>query len=103
MKIFTVTTQSKFDYDFSVETIKHGAFTSFKAALARLKDVVEDFKTAHKEDFEEYSDKENYEDEDSGALVIYEDFDKGYWGCHYGCQEHYESHQICIDEWEVES
>lgn len=103
MKIFTVTTQSKFDYDFSVETIKHGAFTSFEAALERLKDVVEDFKMAHKKPFDRYSDKEYYPDEESGCLVIYEDYENGYWGCHYGYEEHYECHQICIDEWEVES
>ena len=98
MKIFTVTTQSKIDYDFSVTTIKHGAFTNFEAALKRLKDVVEDFKMAHRKDFEEYSNKGYYE----GALVIYEDFEKGYWGCDYGFQEHHEEHHICIDEWEVE-
>lgn len=102
MKFFTVTTQSKIDYDFSATTIKHGAFTSFDAALKRLKDVVEDFKMAHRKDFEKYSNKEYYENETEGALVVYEDFERGYWGCEYGLQEHHEGHQICIDVWEVE-
>lgn len=102
MKIYTVSTLSKIDYDFSVETLKHGAFKSLDAALVRLKEVVEAFKVKHQDDFEEYSDRENYEDEDSGALMIYENFNEGWWVCHYGFEEHYEKHQIYIEEWEVE-
>ncbi len=102
MKFFTVSTLSKIDYDFSVETLKHGAFVSFDAALVRLKEVVEKFKAKHQDDFETYSDEEEYPDEDSGALVVTEDYEAGYWCCHFGFEEHYENHQICIDEWEVE-
>lgn len=102
MKFFTVTTMSKYDYTFSVETEKHGAFTSFDAALKRLKEVVEKFKENYKDEFEEYSDSELYEDENDGALTIYEDYETGYWSCGFGFEERHESHQICIDEWEAE-
>lgn len=103
MKFFTVTTMSKCDYAFSVETEKHGAFTSFDAALKRLKEVVEKFKKDYKGEFEEYSNSEYYENEDDGALTIYEDYETGYWFCGFGFEERHEEHQVCIDEWEVEA
>ena len=102
MKFYTVTTQSKFDYTFSVETEKHGAFMNFDAALNKLKEVVEKFKKEYKEEFKEYSNSEYYEDENDGALTVCEDYETGYWFCGFGFEEHHEEHQICIDEWEVE-
>lgn len=104
---YTVSTTSKVDYDFSVTCTKHGAFTSFAAAVERLKQVVEKFKEEHKKELEKYSDENAYpvpgdNDEYNGSLIITEEFALGYWCCTFGCDEHYEEHQICVDEWEIE-
>lgn len=100
--VYVVSTQSKIDYDFSVEDIRHGGFRSFDHALERLKEIVEAFKKKHQKDFEKYSDAELYPDEDSGALVITEDFEDGYWSCRFGYQEDYECHIIYIDKIAIE-
>lgn len=101
-KIYVVTTQSKIDYDFSVETIKHGAFNCFDNAVERLKKEVRKFKKAHKDDYKEYTNKDYYEDEDNGAWTEYKGFEDGYWGVHFGFEEHYESHQITVEEFIIE-
>ena len=101
-KVYTVTTLSKCDYSFSVETKKHGAFTSFESALTRLKEVVEKFKKSYEKEFEEYSNVEIYDNEQDGLLTIYEDYETGYWFCSFGFEERHESHCITIDEWEIE-
>ena len=44
-KIYVVTTQSVFDYDASVISLKHGAFVDPQNALNRLIEVVAEFKT----------------------------------------------------------
>lgn len=102
MKIYTVTKQSKIDYDFSVETEKYGAFLDFDAAVKRMKKVVKELKAELKDNIKEYSDKETYIDEDNGLYTEYKDFENGYWACNYGFQENYESYQVCVDVFEVE-
>lgn len=101
-KIYTVTTLSKVDYDFSVEVKRHGAFESFDKAVKRLKSVVKDFKNKYIGDYEKYSNTEKYPDEESGAWTVIEDFENGYWRVSFGYEEDYELHQICIDEYKVE-
>ena len=101
-KIYTVTTLSKADYDFSVEMLKHGAFESFDKAVEKLKSVVKDFKQRYVKIFEKYSNIENYPDEESGAWTETIDFDAGYWHVSFGYDEHYESHHICVDEYKIE-
>ena len=103
MKIYTVTTMSKRDYDFSVETIKHGAFFEKENALARLLKEVKKFKSAHKSEKKEYTNKDYYEDEENGAWTEYENFVDGYWCVEFGFEEHHECHQICIDEFDLDA
>lgn len=101
-KIYVVTTQSQCDYDFSVTTLKHGAFFDPQNALNRLIEVVKTFKSNHEYEFNKYSNKECYVDELNGALVETEDFENGYWSCSFGFQDDHQCHSICIDEFNVE-
>lgn len=101
-KIYVVVTQSKRDYDFSVETIKHGAFNSFSNAVERLQKEVKKFKKNHKDDRKEYTNKDYYEDELNGAWTEYEDFKNGYWSVSFGFEEHYENHTITVEEFIIE-
>ena len=101
-KIYVVMTQGKVDYDFSVTTLKHGAFNKFKNAVERLKKEIEAFKIKHAADYKRYSNADEYEDEDNGAWTEYQDFEKGYWCVTFGYDKWYESHQITIEEFEME-
>lgn len=98
-KVYTVHYQQKLDYDFSVETINCGCFKMKEIAIAALNKVVEKVKAEHEDDIEKYSDLEEYPDEESGGLHIYDDGE--YFHMNFGYQEHYESHTVWYDEWEV--
>jgi hypothetical protein len=101
-KIYVVMTQSKIDYDFSVTTIKHGAYNDRSKAITRLKREVEKFKAEHLDDCTKYSNTDIYHDEDNGAWTECECYNTGYWGVTFGCMEDYESHQITIEAFEIE-
>lgn len=101
-KVYVVTTLSKYDYDFSVITLKHGAFLNHSNALKKLLEVVEEFKKVNAGKLNTYSDNFEHPDEKSGVLVITEDFENGYWCCTYGTGDDYECHQICISEFDIE-
>ena len=98
-KVYTVQCQDKYDYDFSVETTNHGCFKSKEDAMEALRKVVANVKTDCKEDMEEYSDADEYPDEDEGALYINEEDD--FFFMAFGYQENHETHTVWIDEWEV--
>lgn len=102
MKIYTVTTQSQYDYDFSVATMQHGAFFYKDNALRQLTQQIKKFKEAHKDDKKEYSNKDIYPEECDGAWTEYSDFANGYWCVGFGFEQHHECHQICIDEFELD-
>ena len=102
MKIYVVTTQSQYDYDFSVATLKHGAFFYHENALRQLLQQIKKFKTAHKDDKKEYTNKELYREEGDGAWTEFSDLEHGYWCVSFGFEEHHECHQICIDEFELD-
>lgn len=102
MKVYVVTKQSKCDYDFSVETTKHGAFFNFDKAVERVREVVNDFKPSIENEIKRYSDVNVYHDEDGGLYTETDEILEGFWECHYGFEEHYETHCICVDEFEVE-
>jgi hypothetical protein len=101
MKVYTVTTQSKYDYDFSVVTLKHGAFFNKENALKQLLQEIKKFKTQHKDDKKEYTNKEYYQDESDGAWTECTDLAHGYWCVDFGFEERHECHQICIDEFDL--
>lgn len=103
MKIYTVSTMSKIDYDFSVEVIKHGAFASFESAHEQWERAVAEFKYDHWRDIDKYSNKEIYQDEEFGALYMETDDEHGYFCCNFGFEQDFESHQICIDEWDLDN
>ena len=102
MKIYTVTTTEKIDYDFWMNYYKIGAFKKFKNALIKWHDVIELFKISHKQDIIKYSNKEEYPDEESGGIFMSQDDENGYFVCGYGFQEDHQVCVICIDEWEVD-
>ena len=102
MKIYTVTTTEKIDYDFTMNCYKNGAFKKFKNALKKWCNEVEKFKIIHKQDIMKYSNKEEYPDEESGGIFMLQDDEDGYFVCGYGFQEDHQVYVICIDEWKVE-
>ena len=99
MKVYTVHAQHTFDYDFSVEQTNHGCFKNEADAIEMLKNVASTIKEKYEDKMKEYSDKEDYPDEDSGALYIEED-NRIFYMC-FGYQEDRESHTAWIDEWKV--
>ena len=103
MKIYVVSSMDKIDYDFSVEMHKHGCFrpSSRDKAIAKAKEVFESLKYLYEEEIEQYSDKEEYPDEDSGAVYIEEDDEYGYYEISFGTEEHHECHCVYVDEYEV--
>lgn len=101
MKIYIVTTQS--EYELSVETVKHGAYASYISARNKWRNIVQDFMTTHKFEIDKYQNEESYPDEESGHLYMQTDYGNGYFICKYGAEEHRETHQICIDEYELEN
>lgn len=101
-KIYTVVTMIQYDYDFSVESTKHGAFFNRDNALAKLKEVVEKHKNSIANHIEKYSNKEEYYDEDAGAYTETEDYDNNYWCCYYGTRDHRVVHQVTIEEFDIE-
>lgn len=104
MKIYTVESTDKIDYDFSIEQHKLGCFMDRNKALKCAKEGFENIKKIFAKEMEKYSDNELYpsDDWDSGALWVEEDYEGGYYCISYGADENYESHQVCVEEWSVE-
>lgn len=102
MKIYTVERIDKYDYDFSVEISKHGCFTNKEKAVQKAKLVYESMCGAYKDEMIKYSDEVCYEDEASGKLYVEEDAENGYYCIAFGFEEHYECHNVAVEEWELE-
>lgn len=101
MKIYTVQRMDKYDYDFSVELRKCGCFTDKEKAKEKAKSVYKKMCGEYEDDMLEYSDTDMYEDPDEGALDVEEDDENGYYKISFGYQEHYEMHNVAIDEWDL--
>lgn len=101
MEIYTVRGQHKSDYDFSVTEYKLGCFDNKEAAIKRAKEDFESTKVEYAEEIEEYSNEDEYMDEDEGALVIEEDDENGYYSIAFGYEEDHETHVVCVETWEL--
>ena len=104
MKVYTVESTDRIDYDISFEQRKLGCFYDRNKAFQRAKEGFEKVKEIYSKEMQKYSNKELYPDDDwdSGALRIEEDYECGYYCISYGADENYESHQVCVEEWTVE-
>lgn len=104
MKVYTVMSTDRIDYDISFEQRKLGCFYDRNKALQRAKEEFEKVKEIYAKEMQKYSNKELYPDDDwdNGALWVEEDYESGYYCISYGADENYESHQICVDEWIIE-
>ena len=102
MKIYTVERMDKYDYDFSVEIKKYGAFRDRNNALKKAKEVYYSMYGEDEDDIEHYSDKDVYIDEDVGGLYVIEDNEFGYYQISFGADENYEAHSVAVEEWEME-
>ena len=102
MKIYTVQSVDKYDYDFSVEIGRHGAFHEKEGALDVAKEEFKKLKLAYAKEIVIYSDKDDYPDEDCGGLYIEEDSENGYYCLSFGFEEHHERHTIGVDEWKLD-
>ena len=102
MKIYTVERMDKYDYDFSVEIKKYGAFRDRKKAIKKAKEVFNSMCGEYEDDMERYSDKDIYIDEDEGALHVSKDAVFGYYKISFGAEESYECHSVAVEEWEME-
>lgn len=102
MKIYTVERMDKYDYDFSVELKKCGAFEDRKKAIRKAKEVFDSMCGEYEDEMLRYSDKDEYIDEDEGALHVIKDAVFGYYKISFGAEENYEVHSVAVEEWEVE-
>ena len=100
-KVYTVHRQSQYDYDFSVEDINYNCYKTKEEAMVTFCKEVQNIKLICTDDMETYSDKEEYDDEDDGALCINDDIENGYFHMHFGYQENRENHTVWVQEWEV--
>ena len=100
VKIYTVSSMSKIDYDFSVEICNHGAFVNKADAIECAKSEFEQIKKDHAGDIIEYSDIEVYT-ELNGILYMEEDDEYGYYCVSFGAFERYECHSAYVEEWEL--
>jgi hypothetical protein len=99
MKVYTVLRQDKFDYDFSTTLVKCGCYVDKEAAKQKAKSIYEGMCGEYEDEMLEYSDKDNYEDEDDGALYVEEDPENGYYEISFGYEEDHEVHSVAVDEW----
>lgn len=102
MKVYTVERMDKFDYDFSVEIKKYGAFRDRKKAIKRAKEVFDSMCGEYEDDMKRYSDKDVYINEDAGKLYVEKDNVFGYYQISFGADENYEAHSVAVEEWEME-
>ena len=102
MKIYTVQSLNKYDYDFSVELGRHGAFEDKDEAIEVAREEFKKLKLSLAKEIVLYSDKHEYPDEDSGGLYMEEDHERGYFCISFGYEEDYERHSIAVDEWELD-
>lgn len=102
MKIYTVQRKDKFYYDFSVELKKCGCFKDIEEAKRKAKSVYESMCGEYEDEMLEYSDKDEYEDEDDGALYVEEDYENGYYEISFGYEEDHEVHTVAVNEWELQ-
>ena len=99
MRIYTVERMDKYDYDFSVEIKKYGAFKDRKKAIRKAKEVYETMCGEYKDGMAKYS---NEEDEASGKTRVEEDAENGYYLVAFGHDEDYECHNVAVNEYEIE-
>ena len=103
MKVYTVQRQDKFDYDFSVALVNIGCYTDKAKAIEAAKKEYENMQGEYEDKMHEYSDVEVYDPDEygSGALYVEADDVYGYYEITFGAFEHYETHCVWVDEWEV--
>lgn len=89
MELYAVIKQSKYDYDFSVETIKYGLFVNKAEAIYKAKKV---FESLQDDDDDELEDLEYEIDEENG-----------YFRMSFGYDEDYESHCVTVEALELSS
>lgn len=102
MRIYTVERMDKYDYDFSVVLRKCGAFEDRKKAIRKAKEVYDSMCGEYEDEMLRYSDKDEYIDEDEGALHVIKDAVFGYYKISFGTEENHEVHSVAVEEWEVE-
>ena len=87
MELYAVIKQSKYDYDFSVDTTKHGIFVNKMEAINRAKIVFENLQE---------------EGDDELENLEYEiDEDNGYFQMSFGYEEDFESHCVTVEKFEL--
>ena len=104
MRVYTVHRQNKFDYDFSVELLNFGCYVNKEKAMAEAKREFGRMQGEYEDEMLKYSDRDVYDPDeyDSGALYVEADDEDGFYFISFGAQDHYESHIVWVDEWEVQ-
>jgi hypothetical protein len=87
MELYAVVKQSKYDYDFSVETVKHGIFVNRMDAICKAKAVFESLQEPGDEELEN--------------LEYDIDEEIGYFEMSFGYEEDYESHIVSVEEFKL--
>lgn len=99
MKVYTVERVDQFDYAFSVEMKKYGAFKNRKDAIQKAKEVFDSMCSEYEDKMFIYSDEDTY-GEGFGRLDIVKDHVFGYYKISFG-DKHYECHSVAVEEWEM--
>ena len=88
MELYAVIKQSKYDYDFSVATTKHGIFVNKTEAINKAKAV-----------FENLKEEDDYKLENLEYDI---DEENGYFAMSFGFEEDYENHCVTVEKFELE-
>lgn len=101
MELYAVVKQSKYDYDFSVSTTKHGIFVNKIEAICKAKAVFEKLKEECVEEIGRYTyHKDNALDE-SEELKFEIDEENGYFEMSFGYEEDCENHCVTVETFEL--
>ena len=91
----------KYDYDFSVLITKCGCYTDRNKALAKAHEEYTAMCAEYDKEMREYFDEDGGYDIDDGNTYVEADDKDGYYRIAFGHEEHYESHSVYVEEWEL--
>jgi hypothetical protein len=101
MELYAVVKQSKYDYDFSVDTTKHGIFVNKVEAINKAKVVFEKLKEECAENIEKYTYNEDNILDESEEIEFEIDEENGYFEMSFGYEEDHESHCVTVETFKL--
>ena len=97
MELYAVVKQSKYDYDFSVLTTKHGIFVNKTEAICKAKAAFEKLKEECAEEIGKYTYHKDNALNESEELKFEIDEENGYFEMSFGYEEDHENHCVAVE------